>query len=158
VVSVATGLVVPGRSALRQKERSDFSVGRNLLGRARSSTFSTGSVCPLASWRGRSGSGTSSGSSLPIQGLFVLKDHQDNKHWAQSRRPFFLVGLEHISGPFCSGYVFGVWRGLGGVRLRTIFPGWPRTLIFLISAFQVARISGVSYRRRLVGFLLAHEL
>jgi hypothetical protein len=29
--------------------------------------------------------------------------------------------------------------------LRTVCPGWPRTTILLISAFWVARITGVSH-------------
>jgi hypothetical protein len=45
--------------------------------------------------------------------------------------------LSHTSYPFCSGY-FG-----DGVS-QTIPPGWPCTMIFPISACQVAKITGIS--------------
>jgi hypothetical protein len=45
----------------------------------------------------------------------------------------------YISSPFCSGY-------LGDGFSQTICPGWPRTEILLLSASQVARITGVSCR------------
>jgi hypothetical protein len=47
--------------------------------------------------------------------------------------------LSHTSNPFCSGY-FG-----DGVSV-TISLGWPETSILLISASQVARVSGVSHQ------------
>jgi hypothetical protein len=42
------------------------------------------------------------------------------------------------SSPFCSGY-------FGGGVWKTICPGWLRTTILLISASQVARLTGLSY-------------
>jgi hypothetical protein len=44
--------------------------------------------------------------------------------------------LSHTSIPFYSGY-------FGGGILKTIPLGWPRTIIFLISVPQIARITGV---------------
>jgi hypothetical protein len=49
-----------------------------------------------------------------------------------------LYHLNHTSSPFCSGY-------FGDGVLWTICPGWPPTIILLISAFQVARITGMSH-------------
>jgi hypothetical protein len=43
--------------------------------------------------------------------------------------------LSHTPSPFCSGY-------FGDGILRTFCSGWPPTLIFPISVFQVARITG----------------
>jgi hypothetical protein len=48
--------------------------------------------------------------------------------------------LSHTYSPFCSGY-FG-----DGRVSRTICPYWPRTVILLISASQVAKITGVNHR------------
>jgi hypothetical protein len=45
--------------------------------------------------------------------------------------------LSHTSSPFCSGY-------FGDQVSGTICLGWPPTMILLISAFQVARMIGVS--------------
>jgi hypothetical protein len=60
-------------------------------------------------------------------------------HWAQSFElaKQLLYHLSHTFSPFCSGYVED------GV-LGTICLGWPQTTVLLISASQVARITGVS--------------
>jgi hypothetical protein len=50
-----------------------------------------------------------------------------------------LCSLSHTSVPFFSGY-------FGETVLGTICLGWPPTLIFLIAAFQVARITIVSHQ------------
>jgi hypothetical protein len=47
-----------------------------------------------------------------------------------------LYCLNHTSGPLCSGY-FGV--------SQTICSDWPQTEILLVSASQVARITGMSH-------------
>jgi hypothetical protein len=51
-------------------------------------------------------------------------------------KPILLYPLSQTSSPFCSGY-FG-----DGVSQDC----WPRTAVFPISAFQVARITSMSYR------------
>jgi hypothetical protein len=48
----------------------------------------------------------------------------------------------YISSPFFFGYFRDGFSG-------TTFPGWPQTLIFLISATQVAKITGVSHHQHL---------
>jgi hypothetical protein len=53
-----------------------------------------------------------------------------------------LYQLSHTSSPFYSAY-FG--DGAGSRLFQTICPGWPRTAILLISASQIARITGVSH-------------
>jgi hypothetical protein len=65
---------------------------------------------------------------------------------------FFWLGFElralrlqsksHTSSPFCSGY-------FGDEVSRTICPEWPQTAILLISASQVAGITGANHRARL---------
>jgi hypothetical protein len=48
-----------------------------------------------------------------------------------------LYCLIHNSSPFYPGY-------FGDGVLQTIYPGWPGTEILLVSASQVARITGMS--------------
>jgi hypothetical protein len=50
-----------------------------------------------------------------------------------------LYHLSHTSSSFCSGY-------FEDSISQIICLGWPRTVILMISAFQVARIIGVSHR------------
>jgi hypothetical protein len=52
--------------------------------------------------------------------------------------------LSHTSNPVCSGY-FG--------DLMNCLPGWPQTSILLMSASQVARITGIGTGAWLVLFL-----
>jgi hypothetical protein len=49
-----------------------------------------------------------------------------------------LYHLNHTSSPFCCGY-------FGDRVSRNICPGWPQIVILLISASQVARITGMNY-------------
>jgi hypothetical protein len=49
-----------------------------------------------------------------------------------------LYSLGHTSSPFCSGY-------FGDRVSQTVCLGWPQTMILLISASQVAKITGVSH-------------
>jgi hypothetical protein len=73
--------------------------------------------------------------------FFILYLFWWDEVWTQgftlSKQVFCL--LSHTSSPHSSGY-FGA-----GVSW-TIYPGWPQTSILLISASQVARITGVSYQ------------
>jgi hypothetical protein len=59
--------------------------------------------------------------------------------------------LSHTSSPFCSGY-------FGDGVLRTTCPGWHRTTILSISAFQVARITGVNHQSPAALLLLRYGL
>jgi hypothetical protein len=56
--------------------------------------------------------------------------------------------MSHNSSPFCSDYFED------GV-LRTIFLGWPWTVILPISASRVVRITGVSCWHWLLAFLIS---
>jgi hypothetical protein len=58
-----------------------------------------------------------------------------------------LYCLSHTSSPFCSGYF-----GDGGVS-HTICLGWLQTAILLISASQIARITGLTTNAQLFLFL-----
>jgi hypothetical protein len=59
--------------------------------------------------------------------------------WAQGYMIANKCSTGHTCSPFCSGY-------FGGGVLQTICPGCPRTVILLISASQVARITGMSHQ------------
>jgi hypothetical protein len=69
--------------------------------------------------------------------LFVLWDWVWTQGFALAK---VLYHLSCTSCLFCSDY-------FGDGVLWTVCPGWPQTLVLLISAFQVARISVVSHRR-----------
>jgi hypothetical protein len=74
------------------------------------------------------------GMALFITGIIL------NGVWTQGFMPAkqVLLHLSHILSPFCSGYFrAGVWW--------TICLGWPQIILLLISASQVARLTGMSY-------------
>jgi hypothetical protein len=80
------------------------------------------------------------GGSHKPQGFALAK--QCSATWASPSAHFALVILE-IGG--------------GGAVLWTLCPGWPWTEILLISAFQIAGITGVSHRRPAsIFFLIAY--
>jgi hypothetical protein len=70
------------------------------------------------------------------------------------------LGFELAKQVFCcSFWLFIFWSGyLGDQVVWTICPGWPQTLILLISASQAARVIGVSHRHWLGPLILRTEL
>jgi hypothetical protein len=50
-----------------------------------------------------------------------------------------LYSLGHTSSPFCSGY-------FGDRVSQTVCLGWPQTMILLISASQIVKITGVNHQ------------
>jgi hypothetical protein len=59
----------------------------------------------------------------------------------------FSTVLSHTSSPFYSGY-------FEDEVSRIICPGWPQTVILLILASKLARITGVSHQRQASHFFL----